>query len=228
MGGSFMISVLLPVRNRPAHLKRSLTSLRDLAFERDYEVLIRLDDDDPSIEEEIEIAHSTVAKDRLVIVTDKRVGYWRLNECCNQLCKLAKGDFLLLWNDDMEILTPGWDVLLGTGHPFSVQELRRDTAVTADGTVPCVSRRVYETLGVYSHFYLNDLWISHVADGADVKEIRDDIVFKHHCLETVDRGSIAEQNKIGDELMVQYRSAEQVASRAAAVNAITTAMTTGR
>ena len=90
-----MISVLVPSRERPELLARSLDSLG----EGDLEVLVRVDEDDPRLE-----GYSRFPG----LIVGPRHGYRRLNHYYNELAERARGDWLLLWNDDSFMETPDW------------------------------------------------------------------------------------------------------------------------
>ncbi|HEY6117710.1 MAG TPA: glycosyltransferase, partial [Candidatus Dormibacteraeota bacterium] len=99
-----MISVLLPSRGRPKALEETITGLLRLADEPDaIQVLVAADpDDDGTLAAEL--------PDQVTVWTaPQRYGYPRLHEYVNALAAQAGGDWLMLWNDDARILTPGWD-----------------------------------------------------------------------------------------------------------------------
>lgn len=96
-----MISVLLPTRGRPASLTRMLTSLFENAARPDrVEAVLRMDDDD---EAGIALDFPDWNVRRLV---GPRAPMAELNTAC---LTAARGDILLLANDDVVVRTPGWD-----------------------------------------------------------------------------------------------------------------------
>ena len=99
-----MISVLLPSRGRPKALEETITGLLRLANEPDaIQVLVAADPDDDST------LTADLPDQATVWTAPERYGYPRLHEYVNALAAQADGDWLMLWNDDARILTPGWD-----------------------------------------------------------------------------------------------------------------------
>lgn len=95
------ISVLLPTRNRPDLLLRSLSSLLNLAEKPEaIEFLLAVDPDAPA---ELPCGQGQVW------TAPERFGPTRMHEYYNHLATLASGDSLMLWNDDAFMFTPGWD-----------------------------------------------------------------------------------------------------------------------
>jgi len=97
------VSVLCPSRGRPDLLAASLRSLG--ADDPAVEVWVAADDDDPGT---VDVALSYAAT---VIVSPRR-GYHRLHGYYNSMAAQAAGDWLLLWNDDAQMITDGWVGLL--------------------------------------------------------------------------------------------------------------------
>lgn len=180
------ISILLPARGRPKNLSASIESLRCLANDPSaVEVLVALDDDDHSLQDEVEILRCfDVAGvfNQVAFECGQRLGYSKMHEYYNRLAAASSGDWLVIWNDDIEMVTRGWDVLLIEAPKFTVQFPRRDTVSTTDYTLPVIERLWYERLG---HLSLNaycDAWISDVSAFAGTSVVRDDVVFVHHRL----------------------------------------------
>jgi hypothetical protein len=177
------ISALLPTRNRPLHLRSSIDSLFALAAEPGaIEVIARLDTDDPTLHESMRVLQHSLFADQIHVGIYERVGYARCNEMWNWLAEVSHGDWLLIWNDDIEMLTPGWDALLREAPQFSIQWPRRDIVATTDYTLPVIGRQVYEALGHITVNALVDAWLADVSAHADTSIARDDVVFVHHRL----------------------------------------------
>jgi hypothetical protein len=99
-----VISVLLPSRGRPKALTESIASLLDHADRPGtIQVLVAADPDD----------QATITTDlpwqATVWTAPERYGYSRLHKYVNRLGEMAEGEWLMLWNDDARLLTPGWD-----------------------------------------------------------------------------------------------------------------------
>lgn len=106
-------SILLPSRGRPASLRSSVDSLRQLASYPDLvEILVMADPDD---EETVKVAEE-IGADR-ILVADERHGYASLHRYYNALAEAATGEWLLLWNDDASMLSERWDEVLANLEP---------------------------------------------------------------------------------------------------------------
>lgn len=174
-----LISILLPARGRSEGFMRCLYSLICHAAEpKQLEVLVRVDDDDQTGYPE---TISAIA--RYEITRGPRLGYAKVYLHYNELARAARGDWMISWNDDVEMLTPRWDELVRQAPPHSVQFLRRDILETADTTFPCTGRSVFEAMGHLSLQTHADDWVGRVAEGAGVAVKRDDIVFHHYRLD---------------------------------------------
>lgn len=220
-----IVSALYPARGRPYALHRSTRSLLDLAAHPErVELLFAFDADDPQLASEMGIVASLGARypaSRLVTVIGARRGYARLHEYFNELAALSRGAWLLHWNDDTDMVTPGWDDLLFTAPPVSVQLLRRDVCATADPTFPATGRPVYEAMG---HLSLNahcDAWVSDVSWWAGCQVLRNDIVFTHHCM-----ADQTARERVDD--MPRFKGPEQTAERARDIERVKARVTAGK
>jgi hypothetical protein len=102
-----MISVLIPSRRRDLALAASIDSLATHADRPgQVEYLVAADPDDYST------ALTAEACNAWCWTTPERYGYTRLHEYYNHLAAMAEGDWLLMWNDDTRMATPGWDQII--------------------------------------------------------------------------------------------------------------------
>jgi Glycosyl transferase family 2 len=151
-------SALLPSRNRPDLLRRSIRSLFLMADRPvQIEVLVAADPDDP-------FTWAVAEEERASLyVAPERWGYQNLHMYFNMLAEHAQGDWLMLWNDDATMQTAGWDqemnhksigilALHGNHEPFNA--------------FPAVHRLLYEAMGHFSLSNHNDSWLHDVALGA--------------------------------------------------------------
>ena len=173
------IAILLPSRNRPDYLRKSIASLLDNATHPErVEIMLRFDDDDPSLAEEV-----NDCKNYRVYI-GPRLGYRRIFEHFNEMCRDSRADWLMMWNDDTEILTKGWDELICQAPPHVVQFLRRDIFDDADTTLPVTGLSVFDAMGGHLSLQTHaDEWIGNVAKDSGVLLRRNDIVFHHHRLQ---------------------------------------------
>ena len=108
------ISVLCPSRGRADSLVASADSLLSLAARPgEVEILIAADPDDPATAAAAERA----GPEARLWTAPERYGYARLHEYLNHLVTLARGGWLLNWNDDARMLTPGWDEVIAGQDP---------------------------------------------------------------------------------------------------------------
>jgi hypothetical protein len=98
------LSVVFPSRGRPESLAEAVASLLDHAEKPDQvEVLVACDPDDPCT------MSASLPGQSVIVPMPERFGYYRLHEYVNRLARIAAGDWLHWWNDDMRMTTDGWD-----------------------------------------------------------------------------------------------------------------------
>lgn len=113
------ISVCFASRDRPAGLHDAVASLLDRASQPDgIEVLVGMDPDDPQLRAAARQLHrATRFRPARIWVAPQRFGYCRLHDYLNELATQARGTWCLWWNDDMRMLTAGWDDIIRTHRP---------------------------------------------------------------------------------------------------------------
>lgn len=105
-----VISVIFASRGRPASLKAATESLYQNAKDPDrIEIIVAVDPDDDSV--------TNYAWPFRIWTAPERFGYTQLHLYLNSLAKLAHGEWLMWFNDDMRMLTPGWDEIIATHRP---------------------------------------------------------------------------------------------------------------
>jgi hypothetical protein len=154
------ISVLLPSRNRFEMLQECISNLiQTSADTNNFEILIRFDSDDVGSLSKIgDLPYDEV--DISVIVGNRFEGYADLHIYVNELCSIARGTFLFLYNDDSTIKTQGWDALIKQERKVVALNPR----ALIDGKYkynlfPIVHRKIYDTLGYFSLSPHNDSWM---------------------------------------------------------------------
>jgi hypothetical protein len=155
-----MISVLVPSRARPDALRRSIDSLG----EDGVEVLVRVDEDDPRLED-----YSSFPN----VVVGPRHGYEGLHHYYNELASRASGDWLMVWNDDCLMETPGWvDVVRAHDGRMVVLNpaTNHDNWKIDMNVFPILPREMVEVMGHLSLSRHNDSWIEFVARDAGIME----------------------------------------------------------
>lgn len=168
-----MISVLMPTRERPELARQSIESLGGSGFE----VLIRIDDDDPQRDSYVWPHNGKYA------VMDKRVGYSNFHVMVNQLAAKATGEWLMLWNDDAIMHTPDWAQRVQNHHSSSIPcVLNLYSEAMNNNLFPIISRPMYEAMGHFSLSTHCDSWVQDIANslgihlyvpGIDIEHKRD-------------------------------------------------------
>lgn len=168
-----MISVLVPSRGRPELLQESIDSLGV----GDFEILAYVDNDDPCLSEYMKVPTTYT-------LVGKRHGYPGLNHYINDLCKIATGDWLFLWNDDALMKTPDWwKKVPETDKP----EVINFDANPLNNLFPLVSRQVYETLGHFSLSPHNDSWVQDIANQVGIHTHVPGVEIYHRRMELNDK-----------------------------------------
>ena len=106
----FVISVLIPSRDRPGQLARSVTSLRDQAVSPPEILVAADDDDDLTVKTARELGVA-------VIVTMPRAGYGQIHRYHQELAARSRGDWIMVWDDDAVMLTSRWDEFIEAMPP---------------------------------------------------------------------------------------------------------------
>jgi hypothetical protein len=163
-----MISVLVPSRRRAVMLAESIRSLGT----EDIEILVYVDNDDPQMD-----GYISLTSDIVTILIGKRYGYTQLHEYYNTLARLSKGDWLMVWNDDAEMMTPGWTKLLH--RPIQPEVINFDTN-KQNNLFPLISRQMYQAMGHYSLSAHNDSWVQDIANNLKIHTYIDGVNIKHH------------------------------------------------
>lgn len=146
----------MPSRERAELAQKSLESLGNGR----YEVLIAVDHDDPQKEEYLKLANKKVR-----VYEFERFGYEQLWVYYNGLALYAKGDWLMLWNDDA-IMEPGdWiDYITNYNHQ---KPLVLNPYHPIDNLFPILSRAWYKLIGHYSLSSHVDSWVQEVGRQAN-------------------------------------------------------------
>lgn len=168
-----MISVLVPSRNRPTLLRESLSSLGY----GDFETLVYIDNDDPSRREYMEVPTTYT-------LVGKRHGYPGLQHYINELCKLATGDWLFLWNDDALMKTPDWWKKV---HETDKPEVINFDANPLNNLFPLVSRQMYEAMEHFSLSPHNDSWVQDIANKLGIHTHVPGVEIYHRRMELNDK-----------------------------------------
>jgi GT2 family glycosyltransferase len=99
-----LVSLIIPTRNGEALVRQCITSIREKTGYPNYEIiLVDNGSDDPSA---LRYFQELGANEGIVIVRDDRpFNYSALN---NHAVDMARGEFVALVNNDIEVISPGW------------------------------------------------------------------------------------------------------------------------
>ncbi len=103
----FKVSIVIPTKNKKAYLERCLSSIINKSTYSNYEILI-VDTGSKEQETKDYYEHLKVAHSKRI-----RIVYWKhspfnYSEACNFGAKRAKGEYLIMLNNDTEVITPNW------------------------------------------------------------------------------------------------------------------------
>lgn len=200
-----LISVLCPSRDRPAELLDSIGSLITQAARPEMtEILLALDPGDDA-------GHAAVSRilDRVPQVSGwtapQRYGYAQIHRYFNELAARARGEWLMLWNDDALMLTPGWDDIVRAETP-GVLWPQADYAPEIN-TFPIWPKAWTDTLGHVSLDQSCDFWVSHL--GTETGTMRHVPIEVHHV--RVTDATDSERMRVGN--VNTYHAPPMVAAR---------------
>jgi len=188
-----LLSVIIPSRQRFDALSETINSFTDLADSPEkVEFLVKLDSDDETISKIGQLPGKTKT-----LVYDRMKGYKDLHHFVNDLCLLAKGDWLLLMNDDAKMVTKGWDTVLENVDPYQYNPNFKGTdkicllhpgAPENDITIvfPMIRKESFKALGHFSLHAHNDAWIHYVFEPTGAIVFFPDFKIKHYNNEVKD------------------------------------------
>ncbi len=169
-----LTSFLIPTRKQTTLLRDCVGSIKRLASgTHDYEILLAVDSDDSETLAIIPEIRDFLPPHALKVIITSPKGYARLHEYYNELAAISSGQLLALWNDDVVMLSKGWDIFLaqelaeGGRNPYLMwlpQEIRGGPGhfEILSGGFPIVHRDAYEAMGHFSQSPLNDRYLHDV------------------------------------------------------------------
>jgi len=208
-----LISILLPSRGRPKALAESVGSLLDLADRPgSIQILVAADPDDEAT------LTAELSWQAGIWTAPERFGYPRLHGYVNRLAEQAEGEWLMLWNDDARILTPGWDAAVHEQEPGVLWPHSND--IPTCNTFPIWPKAWTDRLGHVSLSPHCDSWIQYLGQSLD-RHKRVDIEILHDRADLT--GGHDDQTRA--ESLAGYRTADygspaMEAARAADVAAL--------
>ena len=204
----YLVSVLLPTRARPELMLQSITSIIEKARHPEkVQILLKIDNDDMESYVDYYSEIEKITPHYKVIYSPRGLGYGDLHTHVNDLCAIADGEYLFLWNDDAELLTVEWDKIMEEhsqglhGTPIAVIQID-DTAGWKFG-FPFVHREIYRAIGHFSLNAHNDTWMHMVAEAAGVERMEWRILTNHY------RYDLSADSKMEDETYTDVWNKQQ-------------------
>lgn len=208
-----VISLLVPSRARPSNITRLFQSLYDCSPSEEWELLVRLDNDDSSIYPDAQgVRYFRGLRTTMSV-------YW------NELADIANGDILWHGGDDVVFRTIGWDSIIRDAFPPDNIAFVHGHDLSPNGhwlgTHGFLSRRWVDTVGYFVPPYFssdyNDVWLVDVADLID-RHVYIPVVTEHlHPSHGKAEWDITHQERItrhtADDMDGLYRSPEMVQNR---------------
>lgn len=105
-----LVGVMIPTRKRITLLKECLDSFNHKTTNKSLvEILIKIDTDDIDTIDFVKEYTLTSEIEIKTIISDRKNGYSSLGDFNNSLAEISESEFLFGMNDDIEILTEGWE-----------------------------------------------------------------------------------------------------------------------
>jgi hypothetical protein len=214
-----MITVLVPSRGRPAALRASIGTLLGLAANpATVEVLAGIDPD------QVDLYDGPWSSQVRFWVAPERYGHAGIYRYMNHLASLASPGsvWLLNWNDDATMRTPGWDAIVGAQEPAVLWT--RANHHEGCNTFPVWPTAWTRRTGHMSLVSNCDSWIQEVGDLLGlVHRIPVEVFHDRHNVTgsgRFDDATAAEGTNLSDPDCTLLRSPEMVAARHADAAAI--------
>lgn len=148
-----MISVLIPTRKRVKMLERALHSIWDMSSSEDaVEVLLRCDEDDKETIDYLEGIKSQ-NPNLQVLIGPRKDGYKSTPSFYNDMAAVAKGNLLMVCNDDVVFRTKNWDRIVedvAAHYGDGIFDIGVNSVLNPQGFVfSIISRRWVEIVGYF-------------------------------------------------------------------------------
>jgi hypothetical protein len=161
-----LVGITIPTRKRISLLKECLDSINTKTIEKSLvEILIKVDTDD---QETIDFLSSYKSEvDLKFFITDRKNGYGSLHEHYNFLTASSEAEFIFGFNDDVEMVTEGWEqqllphqgksFILGV-HLEKIKNGIESSIFHGYNAHPIISNDVFKYMGALSYHPMIDDW----------------------------------------------------------------------
>lgn len=207
------ITIMCPSRARTNALALAAHSLFDRAAHPDrVELVVRIDADDPARDGYIADADDGHID---TLVVGAPYGYRGLHRYYDDCARAATGDWLFMWNDDVIMLTDGWDEVIDAhaGRFVLLAPETTDHRGEHGTIIPVIPRAWFTAVGHVARNPQSDTWLVEIADALGLYQ-------PVPVLALHDRADLTGNNDDAtfaarDHQRDAFYSAEQVAERAA-------------
>ena len=188
---------MIPTRKRIQLLKECLDSFNKKTIRKSLvEILLKIDNDDLETLQFAESYKSSI--DIKIVLSDRKNGYGSLHEHYDSLANISEAEYLMVFNDDIEMITEGWEQYFvpfrGKNHVLAVNNFKVKNGVTEPIFVnyngnPSIPADFYHEFGTLSHHPMLDDWWVHVCENVGKqyeKWLNVDLLFKRPDGETTD------------------------------------------
>ena len=179
-----LITVLLPTRKRTAMVKKSISTVLDLATDPTrIHIAVAYDSDDAESEIYFDsnewklLVENTGATQTVCEIN--RLGWTALHEYYNYLARNNKSEWYLIWNDDAFMQTQGWDQEIWENKNYNSLISMESNGKRPDSTLfPCMPKLWVDTFGMIGMNPV-DQWIQDITYDIAYKRINSKIFHDH-------------------------------------------------
>jgi hypothetical protein len=167
-----LVSILIPTRKRIILLKECLDSLNNKTKDKHLvEILLKIDTDDSETITFIKEYKSTSLIEIKEIISDRKNGWGSLDEHMNYLASFSDAEFLLGFNDDVEMVTEAWEqeYIPYKGKNFllainieSIKNGIKNKLWETYNAFPTIPHDLYKHMGALQGHPMLDDWWEHV------------------------------------------------------------------
>lgn len=159
-------SITIPTRKRIGLLKECLDSINSKTQDKSLvEIILKIDTDDQETIDFMESYNSEI--DLKKIISDRKKGYGSLHDHYNNLAEASEAEFIFGFNDDVEMVTGGWEQLLiphkGKNFILGVYLEKYKDGIKSPifpgyNAHPIISNDIFKHMGFLSHHPMIDDW----------------------------------------------------------------------
>lgn len=216
---NILISVLLPTRERPQLVHRSIQSLLShSSTPTSIEIITAYDEDDATSEEYFNSAewHNLIDSfgAKSLELKCPSWGYQGLHYYYTTMAKEAHGQWFLIWNDDATILTPRWDQYIWQNADFvGMLHMGTENFKSSLTLFPLIPRVWLELFGEISQHQLNDSWIQDICYAADAVRAIPVSIFHDRYDVTGNNLDATYQNRRYDKKVYNHEDMQKIRSQ---------------